>query len=298
MNPQVSIIIATYRRKDELKRAVLSVANQTYDNIEIIVVDDNDDIEWNDIVTDIINESSHQTGKNIKLIQNHPNQGSAKTRNVGISNANGEYVAFLDDDDIYLPDRILSQVKEMKSNCADYGITDLTLYNENNTINEKRKRQYLLTKEANNLLVCHLKYHLTGTDTLMFRKDYLETIGGFDPIDSGDEYYLMMKAVRSGGYLCYLPRCDVKAYVHTGECGLSSGEGKIKGEEKLFEYKKEFFSELSKKDQSYIKMRHYAVLAFAYLRMRKPASFLMNGIKGFFASPIDCLKIIVGRKML
>jgi len=156
----------------------------------------------------------------------------------------------------------------------------------------------LKSEEGNNLLLCHLKYHLTGTDTLMFKKSYLTLIGGFDPIDSGDEYYLMMKAILKGGKLSYLPKCDVKAYVHTGDGGLSSGTRKIVGENKLYEYKQQFFSKLRIKDRSYIKMRHFAVLAFAYLRMKNLFGFFLNGIRGFLASPIGCIKSIVGRKAL
>ena len=296
MNALVSIVIATYRRSDELARAISSAIDQTYPNCEIIVVDDNDEKDWNKTVKAIVEEFSTTSTKEIRLIQNHPNQGSAKTRNVGITASAGDYVVFLDDDDLFLPDRVKSQIEEMLKTDADFGITDLVLYNEDESINEVRKRDYLNTAEGENLLLCHLKYHLTGTDTLMFKKEYLLKIGGFDPIDSGDEYYLMMKAIRNGGTLCHLPRCDVKAYVHTGEGGLSSGAGKIKGENKLYEFKKTFFSALESKDRSYVKMRHYAVLAFAYLRMKKPVGFLWNGVLGFLSSPTGCIKLLKSRR--
>lgn len=292
-NQLVSIIIATYRRSVELENAINSAVNQSYQNCEIIVVDDNDDGVWNETVHQIINKFSCE--KNIKLIQNHPNQGSAKTRNIGIHEAKGDYVVFLDDDDIYLSERVETQLETMIAENADYGITDIVLYNEDESVNEVRKREYLNTDERNDLLTCHLKYHMTGTDTLMFRKEYLMKIGCFDPIDSGDEYYLMMKAVRNDGVLSYTPRSDVKAYVHTGEGGLSSGEGKIKGENALYQYKKKYFDNLKSKDKRYITMRHYAVLAFAYLRMKKPIRFFINGVFSFLSSPIACIQLLKNR---
>ena len=120
-------------------------------------------------------------------------------------------------------------------------------------------------------------------------------IGCFDPIDSGDEYYLMMKAVRNDGVLSYISRSDVKAYVHTGEGGISSGVGKIKGEKALYQYKKKYFNNLKFNDKRYITMRHYAVLAFAYLRIKKPILFFINGVFSFLSSPIACIQLLKNR---
>ena len=234
--PLVSVIVATYRRTHELKRAVSSVLAQTYENVELIIVDDNDDKKWNEKVSEIVCDEMTASIYPFKLIQNHPNQGSAKTRNIGIHAANGEYICFLDDDDIYLPDRISNQVRDMISNNADYGITDLALYNEDDSVSEIRKRGYLERQEKDNLLLCHLKYHMTGTDSLMFKRDYLLSFGGFDPIDSGDEYYLMMKAITALGTLVYTQNVILK-HMFILENGLSSGRGKIEGENNLYKFK-------------------------------------------------------------
>jgi hypothetical protein len=117
-------------------------------------------------------------------------------------------------------------------------------------------------------------------------------IGGFAPIDVGDEFYLMQRAIAGGGSFGYLPRCDIKAYVHTGESGLSSGDGKIEGENALFCYKKAFFEKLPKKDIRYIKMRHYAVIAYAELRRKKYWRFVWNTLRSFLASPIQFFSIL------
>ena len=78
---------------------------------------------------------------------------------------------------------------------------------------------------------------------------------------------------------------------------LSSGEGKIKGENALYEYKKTFFSSLDRKTKRYIKMRHYAVLAFAELRMKRIISTMRYCFKSFVSAPIQCVGLFVGRKM-
>lgn len=294
----VSVVIATYRRYEELRRALESINSQTHRKFEIIVVDDNDNAKWNGKVAEVVSTFEEKTGLQVKLIVNHPNLGSAETRNRGINSTNGSYITFLDDDDIYLPARIELQLRCMSEANADYSLMDLGLYNEDGSLSELRVRNYLQGCREEDLLLLHLKYHMTGTDSMMFKTEYLKKIGGFDPINVGDEFYLMMKAIRGGGSFCYAPYNEIKAYVHKGESGgLSSGQQKIKGENDLFEYKKEFFHLLRRKDIRYIRMRHHAVLAFAYLRTRCFFSFFCEGALSFFSAPISCIKLFVSRKM-
>lgn len=290
----VSVVIATYRREQSLYNALESLTNQTYKDFEVVLVDDNDDIEWNTKVESILEKFKNTL--NINYIQNIPNQGSAKTRNIGINSAKGEYVTFLDDDDLYLPKKIENQVKVMEGSSADYSLMCLSLYNEDDTLCEIRRRDYFKNEEGKDLLLCHLKYHMTGTDTMMFRTEYIRSFGGFEPIDVGDEFYLMMKAIENNGIFAYCDTCDVKAYVHTGEGGLSSGQGKIDGENKLFEFKKKYFKKLKNKDKRYIKMRHHAVLAFAYKRCGFKGKFISEGLKAGFIAPFQCMRLIRGLK--
>lgn len=293
MQPLVSVVVATYRRDEILQRALVSVANQTYKSFEIILVDDNDDIEWNSRVGNIVSEFKKKYPEvAIKYIVNSPNLGSAKTRNVGIDAASGELVTFLDDDDIYLPENLEKQVENMLTEAADFGISDLDLYYEDETLCERRIRSFITSTEKDDLIRYHLMYHLAGTDTMIFKREYLEKIGKFDPIDIGDEFYLMFKAIENGGKFTYMKGCYVKAYVHRGEGGLSSGDGKIEGENKLHEFKLKHFDTLSKNDQNYIITRHFSVIAFAELRRRHYPAFAKNALKAFFISPVNCLKIL------
>ena len=293
----VSIIVPTYRRETELKRALDSLKKLDYDSYEIIVVDDNGDAIWNRKVEEQVRTFQNDNQSIIvKYIVNSPNMGSARTRNIGIAAAEGEYICFLDDDDIYLPKRVKHQLEAMQQEDADFSITDLALYDSKENLIEVRKRDYVEDTSIESLMRYHLMYHMTGTDTLMFKKEYLDKIGGFDPIDSGDEFYLMVKAIEHGGKFLYVPVCDVKAYVHVGDDGISSGFGKIEGENQLFEYKKTKFSELDKKTIRYIKMRHHAVLAFAYLRMKKYVLFFVEGIKACLYDLKSSIELVIKRK--
>ncbi len=294
---KVSVIVPTYRRADFLMTVLNSLAAQTFKDFEIILVDDNDDSEWNEKVQAV----AEQFKKNnpdivVEHIENHPNKGSAGARNAGIAVAKGEYVTFLDDDDVYLPEKIQHQLEAMEQEQADYSITDLLLYNDDEKLIDNRTRTYISDTDKKSLVNYHLMYHMTGTDTMMFRKDYIDRIGGFPPIDVGDEFYLMCNAIEAEGKFLYVPGCYVKAYVHNGEDGLSSGQSKIQGEIGIHQYKKGYFTGLNKKTIRFINTRHRAVLAFAYLRMKKYVRFLLQGVLAVLISPRDAIQIIRDRK--
>ena len=294
--PKVSIIVATYRRKETLKNALESLTAQTYSNIEVIVVDDNADFEWNAEVEKIVKSIGLSDGIKIIYIKNEENKGSAETRNIGIMQATGDYITFLDDDDLYLADKIKKQVEHMIKSGSDVSLSDLWLYDEKGKLIEKRIRNYIKDFSSDSLMTYHLMYHLTGTDVMMFKKNYLVSIGMFSPINVGDEFYLMQKAIEGKGIFSYLPGCEVKAYVHSETGGLSSGDGKVKGENELYEHKKRYFNGLTKSEQRYIKMRHHAVLAFAELRRKRYVPMLKNICLSLFNSPTELLKLFIHRK--
>ncbi len=292
--PEVSVIVATYKRELELKRALESLKEQQFKSFETIIVDDNADLDFNNkvrVVVDTFKAENPQMA--VTLITNPKNMGSAETRNIGINASKGEYITFLDDDDIYLPEKIKKQLEFMKKGDYDYSLTDLDLYNEKGILIRKRVRGFIKDTSYEALFRYHLMYHLTGTDAMMFKTEYLKKIKGFAPINVGDEFYLMTRAINEKGKFGYLPGCDIKAYIHTGECGLSSGEGKVIGENNLYEYKKGFFPELDKKTVRYIKMRHSAVLAFAEVRRKKYGSFIKHAMKSFLYSPYSCIKMFL-----
>lgn len=285
----VSVVIATYRRLLELERALVSLTAQTYKDFEVVLVDDNADAVWNAKVKNIVEKYNDII--NILYIVNSCNQGSAKTRNIGIERSNGEYITFLDDDDEYLPGKIENQLNDLIAKKADYSITDLDLYNENGKLLNKRTRHYIKQYDAESLFRYHLLYHMTGTDTLMFKKSYLLAIGCFSLIDSGDEFYLMCKAIQAGGMLAYYRGCDVMAYVHKQD-GLSSGKNRIKGENALFEYKRTMYKNMDFYTRQNISMRHYAVLAYTYLKMQKYGRCFLNGMRSFLCTPTGCIRLI------
>ncbi|HSH73888.1 MAG TPA: glycosyltransferase [Methylophilaceae bacterium] len=102
----VSIYTPTKNRKDALERAVNSVLNQTYNNIELIVVNDGS----TDSTADFLKKKSQQDNR-LKYINNNYSRGAPASRNIAIKNSGGQFVTGLDDDDEFLPERIEAFVK-------------------------------------------------------------------------------------------------------------------------------------------------------------------------------------------
>ena len=294
MEMTVSVVVATYRRDRELYNALTSLTAQTYPKVEILVVDDNADPVWNGRVRSVVEQVRQESAKDIICLVNETNQGSAESRNIGIRAATGDYITFLDDDDVYLPEKIEKQLSDMTAGEGDFGLTDLYLYDEAEHMVDRRERTYLTDMTQDALVRCHILYHMTGTDTLMFRSDYLRQIGGFPGIDIGDEFYLMLQAILGGGKCVYSPHCLVKAYIHTGEGGgLSSGQKKIDGENALHAEKKKYFRYLTKADIRYVEVRHRAVISFAQLRMKHYGACVAAMAGAFCISPIQCVKLVL-----
>ena len=106
-NPLVSVIIPTYNRAGYLERAIKSVLNQTYQNLEIIIIDDNSKDGTKKTVLDF-NVSK------LRYYRNLNNRGAPFSRNRGIELSKGDYINFLDDDDVLLPRKIELQIKKFE----------------------------------------------------------------------------------------------------------------------------------------------------------------------------------------
>ncbi|MFR0523089.1 glycosyltransferase family 2 protein [Limosilactobacillus reuteri subsp. suis] len=118
----VSIIMPCYNGETFIKETIESVLNQTYQLWELLIIDDGSQDNSVDII------KSYQADQRIKLIQ-QPNGGSAMARNNGIRHSQGQYMALLDSDDIWLPNFLEEQIKFMKSKnaicvCCSYGRID------------------------------------------------------------------------------------------------------------------------------------------------------------------------------
>lgn len=115
---KVSIIMASYNSAALIKESILSVLAQSYDNFELLIIDD----ASTDNSLEVINKIKN-TDKRIKLIALENNQGAAVSRNKGIENAEGQYIAFLDSDDLWLPEKLEKQISFMQQKNLAFSYT-------------------------------------------------------------------------------------------------------------------------------------------------------------------------------
>lgn len=163
-SPLVSAIITTKNRAELLPRALDSVLNQTYQKLEIIVVDDGSDDETPQII------KQYQKDHPIISIRNETSLGACKSRNLGIKRAQGKFVAGLDDDDEWHPERISILLKHYDSSYACITSNDRLI-------------------SARRSVVWHKKRHVTLNDLLysnqvgnqvLAERERLQKAGGFD----------------------------------------------------------------------------------------------------------------------
>jgi glycosyltransferase involved in cell wall biosynthesis len=128
--PLVSAIIPAYNRPRQTQRAIDSVSEQTYPSIELVLVDDGSESSLRDELT-----LPGPAVENVVVREHEKNRGGNVARNTGIENASGEYLAFLDSDDEWHPEKIQRQMERLTSNEAYVSYTGIKQLNMDGDVN-------------------------------------------------------------------------------------------------------------------------------------------------------------------
>ncbi len=188
----VSAIITTHNRLELLKRAVQSVLCQTNVEIELIVVDDGS--------IDGTQKWCANQPFNYIRIEPENSQGGNYARNLGIKNANGEYIAFLDDDDYWLPHKTITQLKLMEDWGCDvvYGGRKLEIIKDGSV---QYNDALPLSDSSGNMSKKILLRTCATTTTIMVRKQLLEKVGYFDEaLKFWQEYELTIRLAQQSKF--------------------------------------------------------------------------------------------------
>ncbi|MEX0685075.1 MAG: glycosyltransferase family A protein [Balneolales bacterium] len=183
----VSVIIPTYNRAHLVKDAIDSVLKQTYQNFELLIVDDYSE----DNTKEVVKSFKHQ---NIKYLLNNRSKGAQGARNTGLLASRGQWIAMLDSDDIWLPTKLEKQVayiKITKNNVAGLS-TGNAKYDFKNHKVIKYKIPQKRIHTAKDLLY---KNYLSGFSTFIFNKEKALITGGFDerfPAMQDVDFYISM----------------------------------------------------------------------------------------------------------
>ena len=182
----VSIITPSYNSLKFIAQTIESVISQTYQNLEMIVIDDNSPDKANEIIEEYCKKDSR-----IKLIKLEKNIGPSNARNKGIEESRGKYIAFLDSDDIWLPTKLEKQIKFMQDN--DLAVTCSSYH----TIDEDGKKiNTRVVKESfsyRDMLKSNYIGNLTGIyDCEKLGKIYMDNVGH-------EDYTLWLKVIKKVG---------------------------------------------------------------------------------------------------
>lgn len=284
----ITVITPTYNRAKYLGSAIESVLAQTYSDLELIIVDDNaEKPEAREETEKVVN--SYKDSR-IRYVKNQKNLGGAASRNVGIKLAQGSHIAFLDDDDLYLPDRLEVQYKQMVEHDWDVSVMDgaTYIYETGEKASERHQRiKNGMTKDE--LIRVHLLYHISGTNTFMYKTSFLQEIGGFEIVPSCQEYFLMQKTLDHNPSFGYIPEIHIKNYNHRGE-QVSTGPKKLAGQMMLIENKKKYFRLLTPKEKRQVLCRHHGVLFFVHYKMHNYLKAFKEAVLCFVCSPKNAWK--------
>ena len=172
--PTISVIIPTYNRAHMVGRAIQSVLDQTYQDFEIIVVDDASTDDTEKVVQGL-------TDERIRYIRQRKNGGAAAARNRGIRASKGEYIAFQDSDDEWLPEKLERQIKVFESSPSRVGL----VYTDMWRINSHGRTGYWHSPtiiQGTIIDAKRLDYQVLNiaTQSTVIRKECFKKVGVFD----------------------------------------------------------------------------------------------------------------------
>lgn len=277
----VSIIIPTRGRIDTLLTALESVLNQTYGDLEVIIVDDNDK-------ESIFSEKVKLLVQNVadvrvRLIQQVCHINGAAARNVGIKDACGEYIAFLDDDDWWEPEKLERQVKCLSSLDETYGlVTCLSRF----FLNGKLQRASVPYKDGYICKEVASRCVGIGIGAPLIRRRALDETGYFD------EGLNRMQDIQLFTFLCSRYKvCLVKEYLYC-ICGDDNSNRKnldvLKVKDAFLKSIQPVLESLSKEDREFILIMEKFDMGYSLFKEHKyMASTLL--IANVFKSPVTLL---------
>ena len=233
----ISVVIPAYNREKTITRAINSVLNQTYKDLELIIVDDN---------------STDGTEKAVKAVKDsrinyyklEENKGACFARNFGASKANGEYIAFQDSDDEWLANKLELQMSEMKKNNADMVFARLKLYEEDipnkcvRSAPRENKKSGVITYEE------LLSKTLVTTPTILIKKQIFDEIKFDEEMPRFQDWEFSLRVAKK--YKVYYIAKDVmKAYRQNNSITNQNNKGVI-ALNRLYIKNKEAFEENKK----------------------------------------------------
>lgn len=259
MNPLVSVIIPTYNRCTLVKESILSVLNQNYTNFELLVVDDG---STDNTVEEL---ASIEDGRLI-LVKNKRKKGAQGARNTGILLSKGDFIAFLDSDDLWLPKKLEEQISLMLLKNSHFSFT-------NRFILKKDKKRHFKINEKN----LHLKNYVGTFSGVVISSEIQKKVGLLDESLSSCQdwdYWLRISKFEKP----YMVKSYLLIYSEGGHARISTNKEKLlKGHEIL--YRKHIEGKVKSKK---VIAKHFYMQGLFSTSHKKRRGFLL---RSFFIYP-------------
>ena len=229
--PKVSVGVPSYNYSKYIIETLNSVVNQTYSNIELIIVDDCSA----DNSVEVINQwiAAYKGEKKIAFIVNAVNMGVTKTCSVILQHASGKYITWLDSDDLIFPDKIEKQVKVLEKAGSDTGF----IYSNVNIIDAKGMvigYDYMLSIGYNykkmptgNIFEMLFDFNFVPALSILANVACVKAIGGFDDRVALHDYYIWL-ALSKKYQVAYIPEHTASYRIHGGLSLSNSPKTKTK----------------------------------------------------------------------
>ena len=207
--PFVSVIVPTFQRPEFLRAALQSVLRQTFKDFEVLVVDDGSPMDPAPLVNAL-------DDPRIRYFRHQSNRGEAAARNTGLRSARGDYVAFLDDDDEWLPEKLRWQLDVFARSSPEVGCVTggfvVVRAHDGQVLRED------IPTQRGDLLGQLLVRNIVGPpSTVILRRDCLDRVGVFDEsIAFGVDYDLWIRLAERYHFEC-VPAVVTRYTVHAGQ---------------------------------------------------------------------------------
>lgn len=228
--PMISFVVTSYNYEKYIIQTLESIKSQTYKNIEIIVVDD--------CSTDNSREILEQVS-DIKLIKNEKNLGQLASMVKGLELAQGQFVSFIDSDDILLPDYAQNHIRvhlETSVAFTSCQIAEIGEDNEIHTLNSISSPQELLDSENPDFKILKKKrfggWYWSPNSSAMFRKASIELISNYKNTDAWricpDKFLFNFAHLIGGSAIIYKPLVGYRRHSNNaGNCTLVTGDKRL-----------------------------------------------------------------------
>lgn len=211
----ISIIMPTYNRAYVIARAIDSVLKQTYSSFEFIIVDDGSDDETQEIV------ESYRDSR-IQYVRLEENRGANYARNIGLNHCSGEWIAFIDSDNVWEPDKLAIQVEKIQELSDEAGI----IFGKAYIHHIDSRYSYIMPQKEDvaNYTKTMLEKNLIDTNTVLIKKQCFDKVGCFDEaFPRLQDWEMFYRIITFGHYeVVFVDKLLSHSYVQTNSISMIS----------------------------------------------------------------------------